>query len=221
MAYALRDWEPWRDATPKDWREAKLARPRKPPKKPLAREPERPPLDLAVMDTPPAPYRDEPLPRAHAPWLQPSRVERWDGEAWVDDDRARKVLGRTSAYLPAGWVDQIDDSQSVTGRLRVTYPAGPPRLTRPVRRVLTARATPPREVWWVNGQPALQLNALGRYAIPHPETGRWPHGVYPWAVLTPIVSAPNEPLTFELDLRGSKLAQLLLALSGPTPQGGP
>ena len=33
-----------------------------------------------------------------------------------------------------------------------------------------------------------------------------------------LPAAPNEPLTFELDLRGSRLAQLLLALSGP---GGP
>ncbi|GGR68292.1 hypothetical protein GCM10008959_32980 [Deinococcus seoulensis] len=216
MGLALRDWDPWRDARAEDWRAARLARPRTPPTTPLPpdRAPPSPPLGVAVVDAVPGASRDEPLPRARAPWLRPTLVERWNAQAqtWEASPAALAILARRSAFSPAGWPDEIDDRRKVPGRLRVTYPAGPPLLDQPMTRVLTARGTLPTQPWLIDDQPA-DLWPLGPYARPN-TVGRYPRGVYPLAVITPLVTAPNQPLTFTLDLRGGQLMQLLLALTG-------
>lgn len=208
MALALRDFDPWAHAHPDEWRAARLSRPKRPPD-PLAPPPLMRLLGLAAVDSVPGPYRDEPLPRAHAPWLLPERVEVWDGAGWMESAPALAALSKRSLYLPADWPDEIDDRTGVTGRLRVTYPAGPASLSAPIRRVLTARATV-GGAWQVDGQDVTAY-ALGPYA---PAGKRPPRGVHPWAVITAIVSAPADPLTVELDTRGSRFSQLLLALSG-------
>lgn len=216
MAHVLRDHDPWRDARAEDWREARLARPRTPPAPPLPpdRQPPPPPLGVASVDRVPGPDRDEPLPRGHAPWLQPTLVQRWDAQAqaWVDAPAALAILARRSAYSPAGWTDEIDDRRKVLGKLRVTYPPGPPLLDQPFTRILTARGTLPPRPWLIDDQPA-DLWPLGPYARLN-AAGRYPRGVYPLAVITPLFTAPNAPLTFTLDLRGGQLMQLLLSLSG-------
>lgn len=208
MALALRDFDPWRDAHPDEWRAARLSRPKRPPD-PLAPPPLTRLLGLAAVDSLPGPVRDEPLPRAHAPWLRPERVEVWTGTAWAESEGALTALSKRSLYLPADWPEEINDQTGVTGRLRVTFPAGPAALSTPVRRVLTARATV-GGAWQVDGE-ACEMRPLGPYA---PDGKRPPRGVYPWAVVTATINAPSAPLTFELDTRGSRFSQLLLALSG-------
>lgn len=208
MAVTIRDDDAWTHARPDEWRAARLARPKRPPD-PGRPVPPSPPLGVRVTDSLRSPTRDEPLPRAHAPWLLPERVEVWDGAGWMESAPALAALSTRSLYLPADWPDEIDDRTGVTGRLRVTYPAGPASLSAPIRRVLTARATV-GGAWQVDGQDVTAY-ALGPYA---PAGKRPPRGVHPWAVITAIVSAPSSPLILELDTRGSRFSQLLLALSG-------
>ncbi|MCD0159321.1 hypothetical protein [Deinococcus sp. 6GRE01] len=208
MALALRDFDPWRDAHPDEWRAARLVRPKRPPD-PLTPPPFTRLLGLAAVDSLPGPIRDEPLPRAHAPWLLPERVEVWTGTAWAESAIALTALSKRTLYLPADWPDETDDRTGASGCLRVTYPAGPAPLTTPIRRVLTARATV-GGAWLVDGQPVTAY-ALGPYA---PAGKRPPRGVHPWAVVTATISAPSDPLTIEIDTRGSRFSQLLLALSG-------
>lgn len=208
MAHVIRDWDAWTHATREEWAAARLARPKRPPRpdQPL---PPPPPLGLARVDATASPTGEEWLPRGAAPWLRPTLVETWNGAAWAESTAALTALDKRSFYLPADWPQEIDDRTGVTGRLRVTYPAGPTPLTTPVRRVLTARATV-GGAWQVDGQDVTAY-ALGPYA---PAGKRPPRGVHPWAIVTTIVSAPADPLTLELDTRGSRFSQLLLALSG-------
>lgn len=208
MALTIRDFDPWAHAHPDEWRAARVARPKRPPD-PLVPPPLTRLLGVAAVDSVPGPYRDEPLPRAHAPWLLPERVEVRDGAGWVESEAALTALSKRSLYLPAEWPDETDDRTGATGRLRVTYPAGPAALTTPIRRVLTARATV-GGAWQVDSQPVTAL-PLGPYA---PAGRRPPRGVHPWAVVTATISAPSDPLTIEIDTRGSRFSQLLLALSG-------
>lgn len=208
MAHVIRDWDAWTHATREEWAAAGLARPKRPPRpdQPL---PPPPPLGLARVDATASPTGEEWLPRGAAPWLRPTLVETWNGAAWVQSASALAALDKRSFYLPAGWPEELDDRTGVSGRLRVTYPAGPPFLTFPTRRVLTARATVGGE-WLVDGE-ACEMRPLGPYA---PAGKRPPRGVHPWAIVTGLISAPADPLILELDTRGSRFSQLLLALSG-------
>ncbi|GAA5437734.1 hypothetical protein [Deinococcus aquaticus] len=208
MAVTIRDNDPWVHAHPDEWRAARLGRPGRPPK-PEARVPPPPPLGVRVTDSLRSPLRDETLPRGAAPWLRPERVEVWSGTEWLESAPALTALNKRSLYLPAAWPDEIDDRTGVTGRLRVTYPAGPASLSAATQRVLTARATV-GGAWLVDGQPVTAY-PLGPHA---PGGKRPPRGVHPWAIVTTLVSAPSEGITFELDTRGSRISQLLLALSG-------
>ncbi|WP_291428520.1 hypothetical protein [Deinococcus sp.] len=216
MAVTIRDNDPWTHAHPDEWRAARLARQKRPPQ-PDNRVPPPPPLGVRVTDSLGAPLRDEALPRGHAPWLCPERVEVWNGAAWLESAAALKALAKRSLYLPAAWPDETDDRTGVTGRLRVTFPPGPATLSTPVRRVLTARATV--GVWLVDAQTAAWLvdgQATTAYPLgPHAPGGkRPPRGVHPWAIRTALVAPPSDPLILELDTRGSRFSQLLLALSG-------
>ena len=52
---------------------------------------------MAGVDAVPGASRDEPLPRAHAPWLRPILVERWNEarQTWDPSDTALTVLAFT------------------------------------------------------------------------------------------------------------------------------
>jgi hypothetical protein len=214
---ALRDWEPWRDATPQEWQAANARRPRTPAELPI-RTPLPPPLGVWMTGAMQVCSHDEYLPRAHAPWLLPTAVEVWDKEAlvWKPDAAALIALAKRSAYSPAGWTDEIDDKTGATGLIRVTFPAGPT-----IRQydgssgagplVLTTRLRNAKPTLSVTARQQVDADAEVRILGVNARRFSRAH-VHPYIIRTDLTIPSAEPLVIDLQLGAARCSQLLLGI---------
>lgn len=176
-------WDAWRDATREEWREAGLARPRRPwaENGAPAALPVAPPLGVTLADVA-DPGGWEPTVRGGVPYLLPESVEVWNEKkrAWEVSARAQTALARPLAWLgvPGG----LDDRTSAGGRLRVTFPA--PAVYVEGALMLVTRTRHPLKPLRVNGVDLTPL-PLGREALTRREDGTviatrgWHPALYP------------------------------------------
>ena len=204
---ALMDFDPWRDLTLEQWRQAGYSRPKSPletyldyPSLPI------PPLGVQIADWAGNGQYDERLERGGAPWVLPSTVVR-DGEM---DELALMALAKKREYLPAGWRDERNDRTATGGTVAIAFPA-PPRLISPGPLVFVVRLKS-RATLTIDGQPC-ELNILGVNARLPPDHLRIRRGWHSYAVLCPGRPRPTEASSFVVHFASARCSQFLLSVT--------
>lgn len=199
-------WDAWRDAIrrrpkpgepsgPPSW-----YWPARPARRALRDTMPRPPLGVTAAGV--TDLREaEALALREAPLRLPERVEVFRNGAWRVSEAARRALGKRHLYAPAGWPEELNDRTSVSGPLRVTFPA---QADGPATLLLRART---------GGRPlTLTVNGAALHAVRLGHNARERRGWHPYVLALPRCT-PTLEITSNVPL-----SRLLLSRSTPDGQ---